>query len=573
MTPLITTNLSTRTQYLNRISSLRTERASWFEHWRDISTYIQPRAGRFFITDRNRGDKRHNNIYNSTGSWALRTLAAGMQAGMTSPARPWFRLATTDTDLMEYAPVKLWLDSVTKLMLAIFARSNTYRSLHSTYEELGAFGTAASLMVPDFDNVIHHHSLTAGEYMVSTDAKGRVCTLSREYEMTVGQMIDDFGYENLSESVKSLYANGTGLDKWVPVYHLIEPRKDRDPARRDNKNMPFKSVYFEAGGNENRLLRESGFKRFPGFAPRWDVKGGDIYGNSPGMEALGDVKQLQHEETRKSQAIDYMVKPPLAIPAALKDQPHSTLPGGAAYYDMSGANTSIKSMFDVRLDLSHLSAEISKIEQRIGRTFYADLFLMLAQDDRSGITAREIAERHEEKLIMLGPVLERLHSELHQQLIDNTFDEMIAAGIVPTPPPELHAQDLNVQFVSMLAQAQRAVGVQSVDRLLGTVGSIAIMQVNAGRNADALDKLDLDQIIDGYSEMLGTDPNFIVADDKVALIRDQRVQQQQQAQQAAAMQQAAETAKTASEAKTDGESALSQALGQFQGYSVPGVLP
>jgi hypothetical protein len=479
---------------------------------------------------------------------------------------------------MEAAPVKIWLDQVTRLMRDIFAKSNTYRALHTLYEELGAFGTGANFITPNFNTVMHNTPLTIGEYCIATDHEGNVNTLAREFEMQVGQMVGQFGLSNLSQSVQNLYNNGTGIDVWIPIVHIVEPRENRDYSKRDNKNMAFKSCYFEAGGSDDKFLSESGFKRFPALCPRWAASGGDIYGNSPGMEALGDVKQLQHDQMRKSQAIDYKVKPPLALPTALKDQPHSILPGGTAYYDMAGANSKITSMFDVNIDLSHLLEDIRDVRGRINATFYADLFLMLAQADTTQMTAREVAERHEEKLLMLGPVLERLQNEFLQPLIDITFDRMIESGIVPPPPAELHGIDLNVEFVSMLAQAQRAVGTQSVDRLIGTISSIAMMQANAGRSPDALDKLDADQAIDAYGEMLGVDPNMIVADDKVALIRQDRAKQQQQQQKMAAMQQAAETAKTASQADTSGKNALTDTAGamggngQFSGYSVPGTL-
>jgi hypothetical protein len=561
----------TRAEYLQQWAALKQERSSWIAHWQELSQYLMPRAGRFFTTDRNRGDKRHGSIYNNTGSRSLRILAAGMMAGMTSPARPWFRLATSDPDMMEYDPVKVWLNFVTLKMRDIFARSNTYLALPELYEELGCFGTGVDFLRPDFKSVIRHYPLTAGEYAVATDHRGEVTTLTREYEMTVGQMVTQFGWDKLSPTVQSMYDNGMGVNRWVPVIHLIEPRTLRQYGKRDNLNMPYASCYFEAGGNEDKLLSESGFKRFPALGPRWATSGGDIYGRSPGMEALGDVKELQHHELRGAQGLDYMTKPPLQMPTSLKEQPQATLPGGVAYHDMTAGNV-IKPQFEVRMDLSHLDAKIARVEHRIGQTFYADLFLMLANDQRSGVTAREIAERHEEKLLMLGPVLERLHGELLKPLIDNTFDFMIEAGLVPPPPEELHGQDLNVEFVSMLAQAQRAVGTGSVDRLLGTVGSMALMQANAGLPVTALDKLNIDQITDGYAEMLGTDPNFIVADDQVAIIRDQRVQAAAAAQQAAAMQQAAEVAKTASQADMSGDNALTQALGQFSGYAVPGVV-
>jgi hypothetical protein len=565
------TELTKRSQYLLRMGALKNERSSWFQHWKEISDLLLPRSGRFFQSDRNRGDKRHNAIYDPTSTRALRVLAAGMMAGMTSPARPWFRLATPDPDLMEFAPVKVWLDQVTKLMRDIFAKSNTYRALHSLYEELGAFGTGANFITPNFKTVMHNTPLTIGEYCISTDDEGNVNTLAREFDMTVGQMFKQFGPENLSQAVHNLYKNGTGIDVWVPVMHIVEPREFRDFNKRDNKNMAFKSCYFEAGGNEDKFLSESGFKRFPAVCPRWHATGGDIYGNSPGMEALGGIKQLQHNQLRKSQGIDYKTKPPISAPAALKDQAGAMLPGGVFYHDMTAAQQ-VKPLFDVNIDLSHLLEDIRDVRNIINASFYADLFLMLAQADTGQMTAREVAERHEEKLLMLGPVLERLHNELLTPLIDITFDRMIEAGMVPPPPQELHGIELVVQFVSMLAQAQRAVGTQSVDRLIGTIGSIALMQANAGAHPDALDKLDADQAIDAYSEMLGVDPNLIVADDKVAIIRENRAKAQQAAQQAAQVQQAAATAKDLAGTPTDGKNALTDVMGQFSGYSVPGTL-
>lgn len=148
--------ISKRKLLLSRWGQLRNERESWMAHWKEISDYLLPRSGRFFVDDRNRGDKRHNNIYDSTGTRALRVLAAGMMAGMTSPARPWFRLTTSDPQLDESAAVKAWLADVTRLMQMVFAKSNTYRALHSMYEELGAFGTAGTIVLADFNSVIHH---------------------------------------------------------------------------------------------------------------------------------------------------------------------------------------------------------------------------------------------------------------------------------------------------------------------------------------------------------------------------------------------------------------------------------
>lgn len=555
-------NETPRQKYLKRKDALWTERSSWMAHWEEISTNLLPRNGRFFSTNTNRGERKHNAIYDNTGTRSLRVLAAGLMAGMTSPARPWFRLTTSDSALMEFDPVKLWMNEVTKKMREVFTKSNTYNSLHMMYEELGAFGTGSSIIMPNFDNVIHHYPLTIGEYAIATDHFNRVNTLYREVPMTVAQVVRQWGINKVSNTVKNQFDQGN-LDQWLTIMHVVEPRTDRDSSKRDSKNMPFKSVYFETGGDNQDVLSESGFKEFPGLAARWLVAGGDIYGNSPGMEALGDIKQLQHEQVRKGQVIDYQTKPPLQMPVAMRNMDANSLPGGIAFVDSNSPSGGIKTQFEVNLNLQHLLMDIQDVRERVRGAFYADLFLMLANDNRSGITATEVAERHEEKLLMLGPVLERLHNELLSPLVDITFARLLEAGALPPPPKELQGMELNIEFVSTLAQAQRAVGVGAVDRLLGTVGSIAQLK------PEVLDKIDGDQIVDAYADMLGVDPNLIVADDKVALIREDRAKQQAQMQQMAMAQAATQTAAQASQIDTEGKNGLTDIMTQFQGYSSP----
>ena len=550
----------TRDRLFTRWGQLKSERASWFAHWQELTSYILPRNGRYFRQDRDKGYRRHNNIYDSTGTRALRILGAGMMSGATSPARQWFRLATPDPELNSYEPVKLWLDDVTKRMQRVFQKSNTYNALHQMYEELGTFGTAATILLPDYQSVIHHYPLTCGEYCISTDAKGRVCTLYREFEMTVSQVVKEFGLEKCSVSVQNMYRTGN-LDQWVPVIHCIEPRADRDMGKRDAKNMPWGSYYFEIGGEDGVFLRESGFQYFPALCPRWSVIGGDIYGNSPGMEALGDIKQLQHEQLRKAQAIDYQTKPPLQVPASMKNRDVETLPGGVSYYD--GQSNGIKTAFEVNLNLQYLLNDIMDCRERVRGSFYADLFLMLANTPNTRMTATEVAERHEEKLLMLGPVLERLHNELLSPLVDITFTRMVAAGALPPAPQELQGMDLNVEFVSMLAQAQRAIGTNAVDRFVGNLGAIARMK------PDILDKFNQDQWADVYSDMLGVDPSLIVADKQVAILRDARNQAMAAKEQAAAMQQTSQSVKNMAQAPTGQQNALTDVMNMFSGYGSP----
>ena len=557
---------------LQRKAALWTDRSSYDSHAQDIADYLLPRSARFTATDRNNGvDSHYNSIIDETGTQAHSTLAAGLMAGMTSPARPWFRLATPDADLMEHAPVKIWLDKVTRKLLAIFGKSNTYRAFHSMYSQIGAFGVAGSVVVERFDTVLHHYPQVFGQYAIGLDQWGNADTIYRTMSKTVGQLVETFGVENCSQTVKNLYDRGQ-FDAAVEVLHGIEPRRNRDYAKRDSKNMRFKSCYLEIGrDNDSKFLRESGFEDFPALCPRWEVDGDDTYSSRwPAATALGSIKQLQQEQLRKSTAIDYQVDPPLVVPVAYKNADFDRLPGGVIYAEMTQAGSGVRSAFEVNLDLQHLLMDIQDVRARINGSMYVDLFRMISNDTRSGVTAREIAERHEEKLLMLGPVLERLINEMLQPAVDMGFAKMMRAGLFAEgeglePPPELQGQNLDVEFVGVLAQAQRAVGTGSIDRLVGTIGSLSMIK------PEALDKLDGDQLVDVYADLLGTDPSLIVADDRVALIRQNKAKQQQAAalaQMAAPMKDAATAAKTISETDPEG---MQAALGQFSGYGVPGA--
>lgn len=550
---------------MRRKAGLWTERSSWDDQYRELAEHFLPRAGRFDASDHNDGKKRFNRVYDSTPIRAARILPAGLMAGSMSPARPWFALSIPDKDMLEFQPVKLWLHKLTEQMRGVFSRSNTYRAAHTVFEELGVFGTGLSLAADDYLTLVHHTPVTTGRYALATDDRGVVSTVVREEVMTVEQLVRRFGYKSCSLNVRNDFDRGN-YDHRVDVVHIVEPRTDRDPSRRDSRNMPFKSIYFEATkGSDGSILRESGFKRFPGLAPRFTVTGNDVYGFSPGMEALGDAIQLQHEQLRKAEGIDYKTRPPLQVPSSLKHHQVNRLPGGVTFVDTTGPHAAVRTAFEVNLDLSHLLEDIRDVRERINQSFYVDLFMMLANDTRSNITAREVAERHEEKLLMLGPVLERLHNEMLSPLIDMTFDKMIGATLpggrplVPPPPKELQGMDLQVEFVSTLAQAQRAVGTNAIDRYVMTLGQVASMK------PEILDKLDADQLADAYADMLGVDPQLIVADDKVALIRQQRAKQQQAAQMMQAAPIAADTAKTL------GDTDMQNVMEMFQGYSGGGL--
>lgn len=539
-------------QYCNsRWESLKKERSSWLDHYREISDNIQPRRGRYLLTDTNKGDKINQKIIDGTAGDAVRILRSGMMSGLTSPARPWFVLATPDPDMMEYGPVKEWLEIVEQRINMVFARSNLYNSLPTIYEELALFGTAPMAIEEDFDTVIRTQTFTAGEYCIGLNDKLEPNCFAREFRVTVLQTVSWFGLENVSPSTKTAYDNGN-YDAWVDIYHLIDENDGRFDMGLQNKR-PFREMYWEKAQNDDKFLQVRGYHEFPIVCPRWDVTSTDIYGRSPGMEALGDVKQLQAEQKRKLEGLDKWVRPPMKGPASLQKQKSSILPGDITYLDETQNGQTFSPVFQVNPDIAAITQDIGMVQERIRRAFYADLFLMMNNSDRRQITAREIDERHEEKLLMLGPVLERLNDELLRPLIDRTFNIMVRAsqgawrmgqpGLIPPPPPELENITLEVEYVSILAQAQKSVSTSGVDRLMGFVGSIAQL------NPEALDKIDFDETVDKYSNMIGVPVSIVRTDDKVRDLRDQREQKRQEMEAIAMGAQAAESAKTLSQAQ------------------------
>jgi hypothetical protein len=553
-----------RYRITTRWGQLKNERSSWWTHWQDITRYLLPRNGRYFVQDRDKGNRRNKDIYDNTPTRALKTLAAGLMSGATSPARPWFRLGTGDSEMNAVPAVKVWLDTVTQQIFRIFAGSNAYISLQQMYEEIGAFGTAACIILPDFQSVVHFYPLTIGEYCIATDAQGDVTTLYREFQMTVSQMVKEFGYDNCSPTVQSLYDQGKGLESWITILHAIEPRYDRDPRKLDAKNMAWSSIYFEWEGN--KLLRESGFKQFPAVCPRWAVAGGDIYGNSPGMEALGDIKQLQHEQLRKANAIDYQTNPPLQIPSAMKNSEVNRLPGGVTYVDNGPNGATIKTAFEVNLNLQALLEDIQDCRDRIQKSFFADVFLMLDNMMNStpgrDMTATEVQVRQEEKMLMMGPILERLTSELLTPMVEITFTHMQEVGLIPPAPPEMQGQSLSPEFISVLAQAQRAIATNSIDRFIQ--GALVLAQ----SKPEVLDNIDSDQWAQIYSDDLGTPPQILVPPDQVQAIRQARAKAQAAQAQTAMLEQQSKAAKNMAQAPTSGPpNALQDVMSNFSGYT------
>lgn len=545
--------MSLITELEKRRGVLQTDRTAIVPHWQELQRYINPLLGRFFGEKPNRGAPDLDSIIKATSVQAVTILAAGMQSGLTNPSRQWFKLTTHNPDTIS-RDVKMWLDEVHSRMLTVMSSSNFYRALHGAYEEIGTFGTAALVIEEDFNDVIRCKTFTAGTYCLGLGARDDIDTMYQDLWATAWQIAGRFEEKNCSDKIKNALRNNH--DTLFEIRHAIEP----DPTRHHR----FRSVWWELGAETP--LRESWYDIFPVMSPRWQVKAGDTYGFGPGTKALPEVKMLQKMASMRLTGINKQVEPPLVVPDNMVGKKINNYPNGVTYAPTGTGGTDssiIRPLYGVQLSLNDLNSTMLETVNDINKIMHVDLFLMLhAQDNSRQMTAREVIERHEEKMLALGPVLERLENELLTPAIEQIFNIMFDSGLIPPVPEGLSGGDLKIEYVSVLSQAQRMMGLAPIQDMVTFGGSLA------GIAPEVMDNIDWDETLRTYGDLLGVPAKMLRDAEDVAKTREARAQQQAQQEEAAMMQQIAQTgaqaaqgAKTLSEADLNTDNALQALLG------------
>lgn len=546
-----------RKNKLVRLSAaMKAHREDFDSLYRELQHNFSPLRGNFDTgsASSRRGKKLNDKMLNSKPRLALRTLQSGMQAGITSPARPWFRLIPADHSLRDRYGVKAFTNDVERIMRQYFQSTGTYNALHTGYGDIGLYGTDAAIFDEDLTEGFRLHQLKPGHYWLGMSG-GLIDTLYYEDWFTVEHIVGRFVYRGnprsnpdwsiASGTVKRLWDKGN-RNEFVHVARMVMPRFERDPFAYTADQKAFASCWWEIGAEGDQMLRNSGYDQNPIIASRWYAEGDDPYGYSPAMDALPDAKMLQQQERDKNEAIRRMNRPPMNAPTSMRNTPFSLAPGTLNFTDDQNG---IRPAYEVNPPVDHMRVDIRDTEARIDTAMYVDLFMMLANSDRRQITAREIDERHEEKLIGLGPVLELQHREKLRPLIMNAYGVLNRQGKLPEAPEELDGPSLMVDYISMLAQAQKAVATGAMERLFGFAGNLSATL------PDVLDKIDADEALDEYADMLGTPTRVLRDEDVVQQIRAERQQAQaaqQQAEMASkmapALKQTADAAKVMSDA-------------------------
>ena len=504
-----------------RFDRLKTGRQNWETHWQEVADYMQPRKADVTRT-RSKGDKRTELVFDSSPIQAVELLAASLHGMLTNPSTPWFSLRYKDEGLDSDDEAKLWLEGVTETMYTAFNRSNFQQEIFELYHDLITFGTAAMFIEEDQNDLLKFSTRHINEIYITENDKGRIDTVYRRFKITLRAAAQQFG-GSLSEEAKKK-VDKDPFDE-IDILHAVYPRQDFNPAKKDKQNMEFESVYLEyKNANE---LSISGFREFPFVVPRYLKASNEIYGRSPAMTALPDVKMLNEMSKTTIKAAQKQVDPPLLVPDDGFLLPVRTVPGGLNFY-RSGTRDRIEPLNIGANNPLGLNME----EQRrtaIRNVFYVDQ-LMLQQGPQ--MTATEVIQRNEEKMRLLGPVLGRLQSELLKPMIDRCFAILLRNNQFAQAPEFLSGQDIEIEYVSPLAKAQKGTELSSITRAIEILGSLANV-------APVFDYINFDALVKHVADLVGVPQKVLKLQSQVNAEREQAAQQQQQMAQMQQLQQVA----------------------------------
>jgi len=506
---------------LSRYEKLEGQRQNWETHWQEVADYMQPRKADV-TKSRSKGDKRTELIFDSSPLQSVELLAASLHGMLTNPSTPWFSLRFKEDDMENEDEGKEWLESATETMYSAFNRSNFQQEIFELYHDLITFGTAAMFIEEDDEDVLKFSTRHINEMYIAENDKGRIDTVFRKFKLSARSAIQKFG--NVSNNIAVIAKKDPYED--VEILHAVYPRSDFDPKKQDKANMPFASVYLEAGSGDE--LSVSGFREFPFVVPRYLKASHEIYGRSPAMTALPDVKMLNEMSKTTIKSAQKQVDPPLLVPDDGFILPVRTVPGGLNFY-RSGTRDRIEPLNIGANTPLGLNME----EQRrnsIRNAFYVNQLMMQSGPQ---MTATEVIQRNEEKMRLLGPVLGRLQSELLKPLIDRAFAILFRKNLFRPAPQFLSGKDIEIEYVSPLAKAQKSTELSSIMRAIEIMGSLSNV-------APVFDHINMDKLVRHLADIVGVPQKILKPQSELDAQREEAQQQQQQMQNMQQLQQVAE---------------------------------
>lgn len=560
-----------------RLNSLRNWRNSWWmTSWADLAQFINPRRsiwltqGAGGIPSPNgmlRGLEINQAIVDPTGTYALRTCSAGIVNGLASVSKPWFKMTTVDRNFMLSGNARRWLDTQQDRMYDALARSNFYDSFAQECEDDAIFGTAPVIIYEDLKDIFRCYNPCVGEYYLSSDGTLRNDGLYRAFVMTIAQIVGFFGLENCPEEVQQAWRQGgSQIDAERIVAHAIEPNFaiQGNEGTKVKGEFTWRETYWLYGVRSTYPMVFRGYRDQPFTVSRWSKQSNDAYGRSVGMDILPDVIQLQIETRRKGELLEKIVRPPMLASMSMKNQPSSQLPGKTTYVPQLTNGDGMRSMYELPAQaIAPIVQDIAQIQQRILKGGFADLFLMLENAPQLKMTAYEVAQKQQEKLQVLGPVIENKMEQLRLKL-HRIFAIMKRRGFIDPIPDDLRGVPIGIEFTSLLAQAQKAAAMSGIERQMALVGN-----ASAVYGQEATDNMDIDSVLQTSNQLLGNPESIMRGPEAKAQMRANRAKQQNAATSMEAAQHGAKTAGVAADAANvlsqtqigGGKTALAQMMG------------
>ena len=520
-----------------RKDKMKAQRGTFETHWQDLSNYVLPNSADFNTT-RSKGDKRTTLVYDNTGIHSNEMLAAGLHGMLTNPAQEWFslRIKNDQEGLADDEEVKEWLEETTQTITAeLSAPDVAFAShIHEYYLSLCSIGTAVMFIgEPSQREGVSFRTIHVNEIFIAENFDGIVDTVFRSFKMPLRQIVQRWGEDSLSQRQKRSWEKKE-FDKEFDVLHCVYPREDYVKGKKARNMLPVASIYLDE--KEKHILDEGGFDEMPYMVSRWAKATGEIFGRSPAMSALPDIKMLQEMMKTTIKAAQKIVDPPLLVPDDGVLGPVRTIPGGLNYYRASSGARITPLLTGGNIPISFEMME--DVRNRIRMTFYLD---QLQFQGSPQMTATEVIERTERTLRLLGPTLGRLQSEFLGPMIDRIFGVLSRSKRLPPAPESLEGAELKIEYVSPLARAQRQSETQGIMRTLELAVPVAQFDPDTIRAIKGVDMLRY------ITNLNGVPPKLMETDDNIQAEKQAEAEAMAQQQQMMMMQQGAALAKDAKE--------------------------
>ena len=548
-----------------RLALMLADRQEYESWWRDLGEQFAQSRGRFGVNEKAKKSAKRRN---SKPYQIADAHAAGMQSGLMSPTRQWFNLNVFHKSLMTIERVKVYLNETQEIMQGRMLQSNFYDQAYDFLKEEGIYGTAAMFIEEDDVDVFVCKTLTAGQYCIGVDDRGRVNRFARTLTYTALQLQEDFGYDNLPREIQMDLDRKEPSNAKYEVRHLIQPNEKYEVTDVGPAGMAYQSLWWLVGSERPEFLRESGYHEFPVIVARWRIIGNDLYGREqPGDVSFDDAKTVQDLETDARGALEREVKPPMLAPTSLSGALDNR-PNRVTLYDpmaTQGSVPQVTPLFAMKFSHEAAEAKIMQLLQAIESAYYVDLFRMWSSDLRIGRTATEIQARDGERAYILGPITLRQTNEFATKVLIRIFGILQRANtdpehpMLPPAPPELSDQRVKIEYTSEFALLQKQAARGGIETVLAMAAQLAQLQGMAGAQPIILDKIDPDEILDQIADMYAIPAGMVLGDDATARIREDRALAMKQQQEQAEMQEQAMLAAQAAPGLAGAAKDLSQA--------------